>query len=121
MTEAHRALSSASMASQALQVPVEQLDSVAQRLQLTDPLLVKIDVQGYEDRVLRGGEKTIRRARLVIVETSFVTLYEDQPLFPDIFETLRAWGFDYASSISQLHHPHTGQVMQEDSLFMKPT
>ena len=35
-------------------------------------------------RVLRGGEKTIRRARVLLIETSFQRLYDGQALFADI-------------------------------------
>jgi FkbM family methyltransferase len=48
---------------QAVQVDAVRLDS----LDLVDVDFVKIDVEGYETFVLRGGENTIRRDRPVIV------------------------------------------------------
>jgi hypothetical protein len=86
---------------------------------MPEPLLVKIDVQGYEDYVLRGGEQTIRRARLIIIETSFQAQYEAQPLFDDVYRTLTGWGFAYVGAIDQLMNPSNGSIVQQDSLFIR--
>jgi hypothetical protein len=99
---------------------MERLDTVARTLDLRDPLLIKMDVQGYEDRVLRGGEQTVKRAQVLLVETSFARLYEEQALFEDVHDILRAWGFRYAGSLDQLLNPRTGQALQQDSIFVKP-
>lgn len=54
---------------------------------------LKLDVQGAELDVLKGGERTLRSALLVETETEFVPIYENQPLFADIDSFLRARGF----------------------------
>jgi FkbM family methyltransferase len=100
-------------------VKIERLDSIAENLSLDEPIFIKIDTQGYEDRVLLGGEKTIKRASAVIIETSFVELYEGQPLFSDIYSKLVSWGFSYSGALDQLNSPTTGKCLQEDSLFLK--
>ncbi len=79
---------------------------------------MKIDVQGYEDRVLRGGEQTVKRAQVLLVETSFQQLYEGQALFEDILALLRGWGFRYAGALDQLLNPRTGEALQQDSIFV---
>ena len=119
MTETHKNAFPSTETSQVVKVKVERLDTLAQQLTIVDPLLVKIDVQGYEMHVLRGGEQTIRRASLVIVETSFLTLYGNQPLFGDVYNVLTSWGFIYAGALSELRHPQTGRLLQEDSLFVR--
>lgn len=103
-----------------LEVKIDRLDNIAQQLAIANPFMVKIDVQGYEYKVLQGGEQTIKNARLVITETSFVTLYDNQPLFKDIYSTLINWGFIYAGSLDQLYNPQDGRVLQADSIFIKP-
>jgi len=100
-------------------VRLERLDDLADQLILREPMLVKIDVQGYEDEVLAGGEQTVRRAAVVLTETSFESLYESQPLFDDIYRTLVGWGFGYAGSIDQLCSPRDGRPLQADSLFVR--
>src|SRR5262249_21391438 len=67
-------------------IAIKRLDDVTGDLELAKNILIKIDVQGFEDRVIAGGQKTIQMAKLLILETSFEPLYENQPLFDTIYE-----------------------------------
>lgn len=100
-------------------IEVRRLDDVVAGLTLNEPMLVKIDVQGFEDRVIAGGEHTIKNASVVIVEVSFVELYEGQPLFADIYDQLRGLGFVYGGAVSQLNSPVNGQPLQADAVFLR--
>jgi FkbM family methyltransferase len=100
-------------------VQVDTLDDVAKSLNLELPVLVKLDVQGYEDQVLRGGEHTIRQASVVLVETSFETLYEGQALFDGIYQRLTNAGFEFKGNFDQAYSPDDGRALQADSLFVK--
>ncbi len=46
--------------------------------------LVKLDVQGAELQALYGARKLLEKARMVLVEVSFVPMYKDSPLFGDV-------------------------------------
>lgn len=83
-------------------------------------LLVKIDVQGFEDRVIAGGRATISQAACVVTEVSFQKLYDGQPLFDDIYRTLRALGFEYWGNWDQLLDPRDGRPLQADAIFVNP-
>ncbi len=74
-------------------VRVARLDDVVAEHELDPPHVVKMDVQGFEDHVIRGGASTIEQARLCIVELSFRALYEGAPLFDEIYPLLRQLGF----------------------------
>lgn len=100
-------------------VKIRQLDDVAQNLDLEDNLLVKIDVQGYEDMVIKGGRNVISRSKVLIVETNFQTLYFGSPLFEEIYDTLRKIGFKYKGALHQMKSPIDGSVIQADSIFVK--
>lgn len=102
-----------------VQVQIEVLDGMTARLELAMPLLIKIDVQGYEDRVLRGGAATVSRAAALIVETSFEPLYEGQLGHSDICHMLEAAGFEYRGALDQLADPATGRILSSDSLFLR--
>ncbi len=102
-----------------VKVKIERLDDVTQNLDLGKSLFIKIDVQGYEDKVLKGGEETIKKANIVIVETSFVPLYESQPLFDDVYSVFKKLGFSYFGMNDQLSDPHTGQILQGDAIFTR--
>ena len=100
-------------------VEVRRLDDVVADLCLQDNILVKIDVQGYEDKVILGGERLIGRAKLIVVEVSFQTLYERQPLFDEIYRALRSKGFAFIGHLNQLSSPLDGTVLQADAIFLR--
>jgi hypothetical protein len=54
---------------------------------------LKIDIQGGELAVLKGGKAKLTEAVAVQTEISFVTLYENQPGLGDIDLELRSQGF----------------------------
>ena len=51
---------------------------------------LKLDTQGYELHVLAGAGRLIRRQAIPLVhlEVCFVRFYEEQPLFPEIYQYL---------------------------------
>ena len=98
-------------------VEMRSLDSFLPDLVLESKVLVKIDVQGYEDQVLLGGESVIRAASYVLIETSFEPLYEGQASFETIYAIMTEYGFRYSGSIDQLVSPVDGRILQADALF----
>jgi hypothetical protein len=83
-------------------------------------LLVKLDVQGLEDKVIAGGNTTISQAACVLTEVSFQVLYDGQPLFDDIHCSLQQMGFEYAGNWDQLLDPKDGKPLQADAIFINP-
>lgn len=102
-------------------VSLTTLDKWACERELETPLLLKMDVQGLEDRVIRGGLKTISRAEVIISEVSFSRLYEGQPLFDDIYRQLHSLNFRCAGMVEPLYHPQTGEILQADAIFIRST
>ena len=80
MTSVHEAAYPESRRSSQVRVRVRPLDEIGRELDFQENLFVKIDVQGYEGPVLRGGQATLRKAAVVLIETSFVPLYRAQLL-----------------------------------------
>jgi FkbM family methyltransferase len=100
-------------------VKVCRLDDCAKALTIESEILVKLDVQGAEDRVIRGGKDLLQRAKVLIVETSIDILYEGQPLFADIFKLLEGLGFRYKGALSQALSALDGSVLYADSIFIR--
>jgi FkbM family methyltransferase len=100
-------------------VRVARLDDLAPELDLAGPVLAKLDVQGYEDKVIEGGKAVLSLARVLFVELSVEPLYDGQPLFDDIYRTLVGMGFTYRGSINQLLSPLDGRVLQTDGVFVR--
>lgn len=100
-------------------VEVRRLDDVLAGEDMQREMVVKIDVQGFEDRVVAGGEKTIGQSKAVIVEVSFRELYEGQVLFDGIYRVFNERGFDYMGNLYQLLNPLDGAPLQADALFVR--
>ena len=101
-------------------IEVKTLDSVVNELALEDNILLKIDVQGFEERVLRGGMNTLSRVKVIIIETMFQELYEGQPLFSDTYDFLQKMGFIYSGNFgNESKSPIDGATLQADSIFIK--
>jgi hypothetical protein len=80
--------------------------------------MLKIDTQGYEDKVLAGATELIKRVDIVVIENSFFRFYDNQPLFEDIFRILSEKGFKYRGNIAQKKDA-SGMPLFEDSIFIK--
>ena len=100
-----------------IQVRVTRLDDYVRELSLPQPNLIKIDVQGFEDRVLRGGPITIRKAKYCVIEMSMLPLYEGSPLFDDIYKTMRGMGFQLIGFAGDLKGI-SGRQLQADGIFV---
>lgn len=101
-----------------IKVQSVRLDDVAKDLKIKDNLLIKIDVQGFEDKVIVGGENTIKQATILIIETSFQPLYIGQPLFEDIYDLLKQ-DFRYIGSLGEPRiNRIDGTPLFEDSIFV---
>ncbi|BAY25579.1 hypothetical protein NIES2100_53850 [Calothrix sp. NIES-2100] len=119
MTDLHKTVYPHTKNTNNIQVKVDTLDNIIDSLEINDNILIKLDVQGYEDRVIRGAENTIKRSQILIIETSFEALYEEQPLFGNLYNELIKYGFIYAGAIEQNSHPKTGKILQSDSIFVR--
>lgn len=98
-------------------IKVETLDNIfCDWLQW--PIMMKIDVQWYELNVLKGAEQFIRSVSIVILELSFVELYQWQELFGEIHDWLRVRWFEYSWSLEQASKPIDGKPLQQDAYFI---
>lgn len=100
-------------------VKVTTLDKVFDDTDLEGPVLLKLDVQGYEPQALRGGEETLKRVDYVVLEASLKPMYEGEKLFMDINEMMEQMGFRFARPVGLLEAPETHEVLQMDALFVR--
>lgn len=101
------------------EVSVTSLDNIATQLAIEKPLMIKIDVQGFEDKVIEGGKHTISQASVIVIEMSIEPLYENQVLFEGIYRMLKELGFSYKGNYDQLVNPSDGYILQVDGIFVK--
>ncbi len=100
------------------QVRVARIDDEVPVDTLAGPILIKLDVQGFELEALKGMPRLLARAHWVYVEVSFMTLYEGQPLADEIC----AWLADNGFKIAGVYNPtysEEGVNIQADLLFAR--
>lgn len=102
-----------------IQIEVSTLDDVFSDIELPSPVLLKLDVQGYEAQVLRGGVETLKRVNCVILESSFKPLYEGEILFMEIVRLMEGYGFVFKRPVGWLNDPNTDEIIQIDALFQR--
>lgn len=81
----------AGRATEMRRIPVRTLDSLARGRPL--PSIIKIDVEGSELDVLRGGVQTVRAADLILLETSLAGRLMIAPDLIDVGAWLKTQGF----------------------------
>ena len=101
-----------------MEVAVHRLDDLIDPNALERAVLIKIDVQGLEDKVIRGGARTFQAARFVLIEMSFVPMYDGQPLFEEVHDLLADIGFRFAGIKNQVDSPTTGQPLFMHCLYV---
>jgi FkbM family methyltransferase len=72
--------------------------------ELPDPpanSLVKIDAQGCELPIIRGGRTVLSAAQVILIEMTFQPLYKGQALFNEVHAELDAIGFEFTGVLSQ--------------------
>jgi FkbM family methyltransferase len=98
-------------------VDVATLDDLAKPHRSDDvKVFLKLDVQGYELRVLEGGSVTLDRSSLVQVEMSLLPLYDTGPTFQEVLEFMEQRGFRLVG-LEPGFATRTGVLLQADGLF----
>jgi FkbM family methyltransferase len=101
-------------------VPLRRLDDlVPTYVEDKSRIFLKIDTQGYEDRVLQGSPRTLERALGLCVELSFVPLYGGQLLYKEMVPRLEALGFELWNVTPALIDNADGRLLQVDGTFFR--
>ena len=83
------------------------------------PDFIKIDVQGYELEVLKGGRETLSKADAVLIELSLIEINRNCPLLDEALAFMRAEGF-VAYDVLEIHRrPLDGAMNQIDFVFVR--
>ena len=64
------------------------LDYFVEKHEVGDIDFIKIDVQGAELDVFKGGSKTLKNVLKIVCEVEFIQHYENQPLFGEVSDYL---------------------------------
>lgn len=101
-----------------IQVPIVSLDNMFLTRKLSTPILLKIDVQGFEYEVITGASNFLKRVKWIVIEVSFSDLYKGEADFTSILKLLDDYGFHFLRPLNMHFSPKTGEVMEMDALFV---
>ncbi len=81
--------------------------------------MLKINVQGFEDRVLAGATAVLLQLRGLHIEFSFVPLYKQQRLFDPLFQQIQAQGFTLYNLYPSFSDYRTGKILKAIGIFFR--
>ncbi len=85
-----------------------------------DRVFVKLDVQGYEEAVLKGADALARRCCGLQLEASCVPLYEGGPLLEKVMGMAQQrYGLTLMAVVPGFTDRRTGQMLQCDVVFLR--
>lgn len=93
----------------------QTLDSVMQGLKID---LLKLDVQGFELEVLKGGTETLKYSKAVILEVSLLEINKGAPLFAEVIGFMHAHSFEVCDILELHRRPLDKATNQVDILFV---
>lgn len=98
-------------------VRVVSLDDMVVKEHFVTIDIIKFDLQGYELNALKGSKDILKnQAKIVLVECSFKEFYVGQPLFCEIYQYMKSFGFDVWNIY---RGNHEGPIGFMDVLFIK--
>ena len=84
----------------------------------SDSVFLKIDTQGYEYQVLKGGLEILSKIKMIQLEMSLIPLYDGEKTFEDMMDYLSDKHFKLVSIEPGFYSEKTGQLLQMDGIFI---
>lgn len=105
-------------ARQVVQVEVDTLDNIAQRLSFT-PDLLKLDLQGGELAALRGGTEVLRHVEFAIIEFGCLDAYVKRTTPRELLDIMYDNDYCLYDVVSCSDRPYDGALTGGDFFFVK--
>lgn len=102
-----------------VELPVQRLDDLEGVRALPSPLLLKLDVQGYELEVLAGAAETLARTEVILSEVSLLEYNKGSPLMHEVIAWLAERGFLPYDICGGLRRSSDRALFQTDLIFAR--
>jgi FkbM family methyltransferase len=99
-------------------VTLHRLDTVIAERRLVQPVLLKLDVQGFELEVLAGATATLAQVDAIVLEAAFVPGYAGQPPFATVHEVLCGMGWSLVRPLD-FRRESDGRIVEADLLYRR--
>ncbi len=97
----------------------KSLDTLLLERNLPMPDFLKLDVQGHEIEVLKGGGKALFNATFCLLEVTLIDLGDNAPLFFEVNKFMDEKGFQVYDICQFMRRPFDKALYQLDVLFIK--
>jgi FkbM family methyltransferase len=101
-----------------VRLPTKTLDGLVAGTPFERAELLKVDVQGHDLDVLKGGERTLSSARALIVELSLIRLHSNAPELRTAIDWLDDRGFRLFDIAGFIRRPVDDALWQLDAVFV---
>ena len=78
--------------------------------------VIKMDTQGSELDIMKGGKNLCKRASIIKLEVSLVELNEGAPVYDEVVGLMEDFGFEERMSIGE--HYEGDEIIQKDLVFL---
>lgn len=102
-----------------VETELRTLDSILSAEGFPKPDFIKLDVQGYELEVLKGASSALADAQAVLMETSIIDVYQNNPVLSEVTAFMAERGFRAYDICSLLRRPLDNALCQVDMIFVK--
>ena len=99
-------------------LPVCTLDKIIIK-NIKKPILIKIDTQGLEYEILKGGKQFLKKTKWVILEVPLKKLYLGQRNFDDLNNLMIKNNFSFTTVLNFHNVPKSNEIMEIDVLYTK--
>ena len=102
-----------------INIKAKRLDDFIIEQKINNIDLLKVDVQGAESLVFEGGQNTLNKTKVVIVENCFFDYYENKGGFFDIEKFLKPKGFSLFTISEISYNPMNGRTDWVEAIYKK--
>lgn len=103
-----------------LQLKTKCLDDICADRKISKVDLMKLDVQGYELEILKGGKRVLQNTQAVLMEVSLLDIHKGVPLIREVINFMYEYDFVVYDICSvSARRPLDKALWQTDLLFVK--
>jgi len=104
------------MGDESREIEVKTVDAIYEDMDIEGPVLLKIDVDGIEIKVLQGSKSILRKDCVVVIEASMA---DENPRFNTVVEFLSSYGYAVYDIVDPLYRQSDWHLWQVDLIFVK--
>jgi FkbM family methyltransferase len=104
------------MGDESREIEVRTGDAIYEDIHIEGAVLLKIDVDGIEIKVLQGCKSILRNDCVVVIEASIA---DEKPRFNHVVEYLSSYGYEVYDIVDPLYRQSDWHLWQVDLIFVK--